>query len=343
VPAARSLRRWAAGAKAIFGGLAVLFLLLMLLNVFLLVAGLASVGFAVTFIAACVVSAAGAVCTLYWALSMRLAAALASAKLEAVAAAVRAAAAQRDELDAATWRATIAEPATDLARAVLPQLSRGWGRGLRAVGAGHLALAVGVGAYVFENRGMLDRGGVEAVGWVLRFVGFAALMGAPLALALAPAAVSTRCDELKDGLTMLHAKDLEGAAGRIDALYNFLDRVNNKQGIGFALGGGVSATVVDKKYLTQTAFTVYAVLGALVPTLLASLEEGAPIGGASPLCPYSWADRGRRPVLQAFRHRIDAVDAGGGILPGPRRQSRQHHHRDAGPACVVTVAKCRRG
>ena len=129
-----------------------------------------------------------------------------------------------------------------------------------------------------------------AVVWVFLFGFFVALAGAPLALALAPAAVSTRCDELKDGLTMLRAKDLEGQAGRIDALYNFLDHVNNKQGIGFAMGGGVSATVVDKKYLTQTAFTVYAVLGALVPTLLASLEpvEGMPSG--SPLCPYSWAE-----------------------------------------------------
>ena len=140
-----------------------------------------------------------------------------------------------------------------------------------------------MGANVFEGRGMLDKGGGAAFLWLLWFGMFVALAGAPLALALAPAAVSTRCDELKDGLTMLRAKDLEGQATRIDALYNFLDQVNNKQGIGFAAGGGVQDPIIDKKFLFEAAITVYAVLGFVVPYALdGGGKEVAIIQGGMP-------------------------------------------------------------
>ena len=294
VPAARSLRRWATGAKVIFGGLAVLCLLAIPLAVVRLVIG-AMRGYLemdvfAGFMAMGIVSATGALCTLYWALSMWLATALVAANLEAAAAAVRAAGAQVDILDAVAWRMTIEEPATALARSVLPELSRGWGTGLLAVGVGQLALAVGLGALAFESRErMMEKGGEYVFIWALWLGAAGAAAVAPLALALAPAAVSTHSDELKDSLTLLRAKDLQAQADRIDALYNFLDQVNNKQGIGFAVGGGVQAPVVDKQYLVGTAIKVYAVIAALVPYLLSSLEEPQAGGAVSAVaCEPGW-------------------------------------------------------
>ena len=72
---------------------------------------------------------------------MRLATAHASVKLETMAAAVRAAGAKLEVLAAETWHATIEVPATALAQTALPELSRGWGAGLLAIGGGHLAPA----------------------------------------------------------------------------------------------------------------------------------------------------------------------------------------------------------
>ena len=133
VLATRALQRRAKVAKTLYGGL--ITLVLLVLPVFLF---LAPIGKALIIALYLLNIVLGLASTLYWALSLRLAAALAAARLEAVAAAVRAAGAQTALLDATAWRETIEAPAVDLARRVLPLFSRGWGLWLVAVAAGHV-------------------------------------------------------------------------------------------------------------------------------------------------------------------------------------------------------------
>jgi hypothetical protein len=59
----------------------------------------------------------------------------------------------------------------------------------------------------------------------------------PIVFASAPAKVSTQCDEFKNNLALLRGEEIihtgDATANRIDALFNMLDHVNNRQGIGF--------------------------------------------------------------------------------------------------------------
>eukprot|EP01048_Picozoa_sp_COSAG05_P015171 COSAG05_NODE_1798_length_4039_cov_7.678086_4_plen_699_part_00 len=294
IHATRQLRRWARVAKLLFrvaGAISLALLLLgfqfswytsfMLLNwcVYCLVLFLYSV----------------LCCT--WALSLRLAAALVTARIERVAAAVRAAAAHEDRLDTATWRDTIESPAVELARRTLPMLSAGWGAALPVVCVGYAAIAVGMLALLFENSSYLDHGAIGIFS-VLLILGFMLVSAsAPVAFAMAPATVSTHCDELKDNLTLLRAKDLEGQARRIDALYGFLDQLNNKQGIGFLAKLNPQSshgTVIDKAYIAQTTVQVYALLSLVVSYLVSNLGvAGNPSGELRPSgfgCPISWTE-----------------------------------------------------
>eukprot|EP01046_Picozoa_sp_COSAG06_P050408 COSAG06_NODE_7977_length_2313_cov_6.997098_1_plen_700_part_10 len=276
--AARNLQRWRWLVRLVTWGLAVGFSGLAMQFV-LITQGATRVLHALFFIAA----ALGFVVIGQWWLTLRLAVALTNDEAKAVAAAAEAAAERETELDDEQWRRTIEEPAQKLARVTLPLLSEGWGPSLGAVMAGLGASAIGWGATVYKSPLAWD----DPVFRVI--VGLVVVVAAlPVLFALAPAGVSTACDELTDSLTDLHTKgDPARQYERMTPLETILDRANRKQGIGFRIGRG---TVLDKKTLYFTAARVYALVVAAEALLLSSLGPELPVGGAGSLCPYGWVD-----------------------------------------------------
>jgi hypothetical protein len=277
--AARSLERWRRLVRLVTWGLAVVFSGLAV-QLALVTDGVQRVLHPLLF----VTTAAGSVVIGQWWLTLQLAVALTNDEAKPVAAAATAAAQCEAELDDEQWRRTIEEPAQKLARVTLPLLSEGWGPSLVAVMIGLGAYAIGLGAFLYELPQFFWDDPVW--GPVLRVMAGCVVAGAalPVLLALAPAGVSTACDELTDSLTDLHAKgDPARQYQRMIPLETILDRANRKQGIGFRIGRG---TVLDKKTLFFTAAQVYALLVAAVPLLLSSLEA---VPEDDPLCLHGWS------------------------------------------------------
>jgi len=95
----------------------------------------------------------------------------------------------------------------------------------------------------------------------------AAGMLSPIAMSLDPANVSTSCDEL---LTELNARRCEllgddAAINKIMQLEDYLNTLNNRQGLGFVSNG----TVLDKKKLRTMLSIVFGVFATVVPFMLA--------------------------------------------------------------------------
>lgn len=219
-----------------------------------------------------------------WWLTLQLAVALATDEAKVVAAAAEAAAEPEAELDDEQWRHTIEEPVQKLARVTLPLLSEGWAPSLVAMSAGLLAFVIGSGAVRYETP-QHKWDDPESGPMLRRIMWFTVFLAAvPVLLALAPAGVSTACDELTDSLTDLHTKgDPARQYERMTPLETILDRANRKQGIGFRIGRG---TVLDKKTLFLTAAQVYTLVVAAVPLLLSSLEA---VPEDDPLCLHGWS------------------------------------------------------
>ena len=103
------------------------------------------------------------------------------------------------------------------------------------------------------------------------------LLTGPLVLLAAPAALSTKCDDLKEKLNAVRISDL---TPEIDARLIILERamanVNHGQGVGFDVKG----IVVDKKMLMLMAAKLYAV-GSAAFTAVLAYSAYAPGAGAA--------------------------------------------------------------
>jgi hypothetical protein len=229
-----------------------------------------------------------------WFLSLMLGAALSAARVEAVAEAVRFLldtlsrcgllcpgdhCASRDcaveqiaeasnsavRLGDETWRRSIERPAVLLATEVLPLLSKGWGHSVALVGLGFVSFTTGFGALLFEASEEWFSGGVVGIlSGVLCFALLLAFASLPVFLALAPADVSTRCDNLLESLTALRARDPCGEHMRIGALYDVLRLINKGHGLGFKVWG----VVLNRRRLLEALGVFYTLLGTIVPRLL---------------------------------------------------------------------------
>eukprot|EP01046_Picozoa_sp_COSAG06_P037674 COSAG06_NODE_4277_length_4410_cov_5.807237_2_plen_708_part_00 len=277
--AARSLRQWRLLVRLVTWPVAVAFVG-MAVQMALVVDGAQRVLFPLV----CVTCATGGIMVGQWWLTLQLAVALTNDEAKPVAAAAEAAAKREAELDDGEWRRTIEEPAQKLACVTLPLLSEGWGPSLGAVMIGFFSYAIGLVAHLYELPQFFWDD--PALGPLLRvFAGLTVVFAAlPVLLALAPAGVSTACDELTDSLTDLHAKgDPARQYERMTPLETILDRANRKQGIGFRIGRD---TVLDKKTLYSNAVRVYALVVAAETLLLSSLEA---VPEDDPLCLHGWS------------------------------------------------------
>lgn len=217
-----------------------------------------------------------------WWLTLRLAVELTDHKTKPVVNAAKAAAEREVELDDAAWWFTIEEPAQKLAQETLPLLSDGWGPSLVAAMVGIGAIALGgflhlseTPQHVWDDSGLVHRMMAGTVAFIASL---------PVLLALAPARISTACDELTDSLTDLHTKgDPVRQYERMVPLETILDRANRKNGIGFRIGRG---TVLDKKALLLTAVKVYSLVATAVPLLLSALEM---VPDDDPMCHHGWS------------------------------------------------------
>jgi hypothetical protein len=165
------------------------------------------------------------------------------------------------------WLQKVAEPAKRLALDTLNELTHGWGR----------ALAVAYAVFWFAALSLftLNLAG-DAVGAtdVLQMIAAAILASAPLAMSVDPASVSASCDDL---LTELNAQrcellDNEEGVAMIRRLEEYLNTLNNRQGLGFSSNG----LVLDKQRLRTMMIAVFGIFSTVVPFIFA-LFTGAPI------------------------------------------------------------------
>eukprot|EP01043_Picozoa_sp_COSAG02_P017047 COSAG02_NODE_765_length_17396_cov_16.796786_2_plen_156_part_00 len=134
---------------------------------------------------------------------------------------------------------------------------------------GYLAFTIGWLAEIIAKRDLLQGSIQTTLAWYLKLIFMLVSAGIPIAFANAPANISTRCDSFKNNLAMMRGEDIihsnVSTADRVDALFNMLDHVNNRQGIGFIVAYpwymGWRKTVIDKKYIFEKAFKVYSVIG----------------------------------------------------------------------------------
>jgi hypothetical protein len=98
-----------------------------------------------------------------------------------------------------------------------------------------------------------------------------------------PAAVSTRCDDLKEKLNTVRISDLsEEMHMRIGILEAAMGQVNHGQGVGFKIGG----TVIDKKMLKLLASKIVALCSAAFPFVLVATvsAKAKERGGDNSIC-----------------------------------------------------------
>ena len=137
---------------------------------------------------------------------------------------------------------------------------------------GYFAFTIGWLAEVISKRDLLQGSFQTTLAWYIKFVFMLVSAGIPVAFASAPANISTRCDELKNNLALMRGEDIihsdNSNADRVDALFNMLDHVNNRQGIGFIVAYpwymGWRKTVIDKQYIIATALKVYSIIGKII-------------------------------------------------------------------------------
>eukprot|EP01052_Picozoa_sp_SAG31_P000965 SAG31_NODE_30_length_32545_cov_9.378999_28_plen_597_part_00 len=207
-----------------------------------------------------------------WWLTLMVASALAAdATLEVVLAA------QEVSPKSDDWVSRVVEPSTKLALDVMDELTHGWGSALFVMFAASWLTAVGS----FAMALMMS----TATGFFLVF--FYGMMSltvlfvcVPIAMSRDPAGVSTSCDEL---LAELNARRCEllgqdELIGKIRDLEDYLDRLNNQQGIGFA----VNETALDKPRIRNMMVGVFGIFSTVVPfiiTLYSTAMDGTPVYG----------------------------------------------------------------
>lgn len=195
-----------------------------------------------------------------WLLSLKLAAALGAAKVDAIRRSVQ-------RLDVATcsqeeWEVQVRQPTIKLSHEVLPALTK-WGSGIATIFIGifgewlcFIPLAVGTGDY----------------GWVTIIGVF--FLPIPLLVAVWPAGVSSRCNDMLEQLNELRCLGDGSAHERVFPLETYLRQVNKGQGIGFK----IFSAVVDRRALKQLALAIGGSLSTgltIAASITAPAEEAA--------------------------------------------------------------------
>ena len=247
--------------------------------------------------------------------TLRTATALIGARIEAItqAAEVEAQTAGQDE-PPAVWERTVVEPCRQMI-GEMRLLSEGWGRAVVLGWAGQLAnaggnLCVALSPCVAELLGKLGEhiGApwlVYALQGMLIFRAVVLTPHAALAIAAAPAEVSTAADTLKEKLNGIRISDFSRETDdKIVILERALANGNNGQGVGFCVMG----TVIDKKMLNHIALKLYGLITAAVPLVLAYSTFSA--GKSGGLGPYDALTQEQAAALMAKLS--TAASAGGG-------------------------------
>jgi hypothetical protein len=246
--------------------------------------------------------------------TLRTATALIGARIEAItqAAEVEAQTAGQDE-PPAVWERTVVEPCRQMI-GEMRLLSEGWGRAVVLGWAGQLAnaggnLCVALSPCVAELLGKLGEhiGApwlVYALQGMLIFRAVVLTPHAALAIAAAPAEVSTAADMLKEKLNDIRISDFSRETDdKISILERALANCNDGQGVGFHVMG----TVIDKKMLNRIALKLYGLIAAAVPVVLAySLFSAHKSDGLGP-CDALTPDQ-----VGALVAKLSAVSAAGG-------------------------------
>jgi hypothetical protein len=107
-------------------------------------------------------------------------------------------------------------------------------------------------------------GTIGVASWVLMLALLLGLALLPVLLALPPVDVSSACEGLREGLTLLRARDPCGENVRIGSLYEVLRLLNKENGLGFKVCG----TVFNRRRLLEGLLFLYTVLGTVTPLLL---------------------------------------------------------------------------
>lgn len=184
----------------------------------------------------------------------------ADATLEVVLAAQEVSPAKSDD-----WVSRVVEPCTKLALDVMDELTHGWGSALlvmfaaswlTAIGAFSMALMTSTGLHLMAQAFFY---GMMTLTMVLVCV--------PIAMSRDPAAVSTSCDDLLAELNFRRCELLgqDELIGKIRDVEDYLDRLNNQQGMGFA----VNETVLDKRRIRNMMVGVFGIFSTVVPFILA--------------------------------------------------------------------------
>ena len=264
----RNLKRWQKWLRVpkfvfrVFGGFMVFFMLTMVAFIPMMAKAGKLHMMAVwmgTFLCAGIWSGMALPLVLDWWISLKVASALAADSTAEVLGA-----AEKVSPKDKGWESKVVEPAKKLALDTMDELTHGWGR----------ALVVAYGIFWFFSVAFFAFL-LNATGNDLKMQIMKTLMGtlcaagmlSPIAMSLDPANVSTSCDEL---LTELNARRCEllgddAAINKIMQLEDYLNTLNNRQGLGFVSNG----TVLDKKKLRTMLSIVFGVFATVVPFMLA--------------------------------------------------------------------------
>ena len=203
-----------------------------------------------------------------WIFSLQIAAVLAAAPVDAVIKAVEDPESSGDMTEQ-QWQELVCMPVRSLCTETLPRLSD-WGP----------SVAVAIVAAVLAGLGVVIES--MAVGWAVGYIVavFDALL-IPVAIGLIPAAVSTRCVALQQGLNMVRFANLGSEATdsatlqrtkssvevthtRVSAVEHYITNQNKGGGLGFVMFG----SVVTTDHLVKIA----AIVGTSASSLVAGLH-----------------------------------------------------------------------
>ena len=218
-----------------------------------------------------------------WCHSIKVAAALTAAPVAKASRNTRAETRRMREssepMDPQRWKSLVEQPVLHLECEVLPVLSEGWGPSMALVGAGLVLIALSLFAAP-------ARGGAFNVPFIaaLVIVVFGPMYWLPFALAMEPAAASSKCARLEDDINALCGRDSCYVPGMM--FLKHIKALNKDQGLGFVVGGHV----VTKRTLKLLATGMYSAIAVFGPTLLGEVGLAASCSGGAQhaACDFGW-------------------------------------------------------
>eukprot|EP01052_Picozoa_sp_SAG31_P043107 SAG31_NODE_7077_length_1792_cov_1.193986_1_plen_415_part_01 len=165
---------------------------------------------------------------------------------------------RRVEPASTEWETEVCAPALLLATETLPQLSTGFGPSVGLFTVSWWIYALGTVCFFLDN-------GQPA----LIVFGLLGVL-CPFLAARDVSATSSRCDDLRQELNCKRVTDL-GSHTIVDALEQALDRLNQRQGLGFV----VYTVVIDKKMQTRILLSVGTMLSTALPLIFALKPSAA--------------------------------------------------------------------